>query len=111
MSTAISNAQNANCTIEEKANEATATVADGMKSLAGALRDHTPSEGVLHTALSSVAESLECGGRYLKEEGLSGMAKDITNLVRRHPIPALLMGVGIGLVLAKVATSSFSHGH
>ena len=51
MSTAISNAQNANCTIEEKANEATATVADGMKSLAGALRDHTPSEGVLHTAL------------------------------------------------------------
>jgi hypothetical protein len=111
MATSTSNAQNANSIIEEKANGATTAVATGMESLASALRDHTPSEGVLHTASSSAAESLECGGRYLKREGLSGMAKDITNLVRRHPIPALLMGVGIGLVLAKVATSSFSHEH
>jgi hypothetical protein len=110
MAAATRNDENANCTIEENANWATAAVADGMNSLAGALRDHTPSEGVLHTASSSVAESLECGGRFLKEEGLSGMGKDITNLVRRHPIPALLIGVGIGVVLAKVA-SSFSHGH
>ena len=36
MATATCNAENANCTIEEKANGATDAVTDGMKSLAGA---------------------------------------------------------------------------
>jgi hypothetical protein len=111
MAATTSNAENANSTLEEKANEATAAVAGGMKSLAATLRDHTPKEGVLHTASSSLAESLESGGCYLQEEGLAGMAEDITNLVRRNPIPALLVGVGIGIVLAKVATSSVKHGN
>jgi hypothetical protein len=98
-------------TIGEKANEATAAVGGGMKSLAGAIRDHTPKDGAVGSASSSLAESLENGGRYLQEEGLGGMATDITNLVRRNPIPALLVGLGIGFVLAKITTSSLNHGN
>lgn len=79
----------------------------GMKSLAGSIREHAPSEGMLHQAGASVADSLESGGRYLQEEGLSGMADELTGIIRKNPIPAVLIGVGIGFMLAR-ATSSRS---
>jgi hypothetical protein len=107
MATATSNAEIA----EEKANGATAAVGSGMKALAGTIRDHTPSEGVFHAASAPPTKSLETGGRYLQEKGLGGMGKDITNLVRHNPILAVFVGFAIGLVLAKITTSSFSHGH
>jgi hypothetical protein len=91
--------------VGDKANEATSAVGGGMKSLAGSIRQHTPHEGMLGTASTSVADTLESGGRYLQEEGLRGMADDVTNLIRRNPIPALLIGVGIGFLLAKVTTT------
>jgi hypothetical protein len=105
MATATSNAD------EEKAYGATAAVGSGMKALAGTIRDHTPSEGVFHAASVPLTKSLETGGCYLQEKGLGGMGKDITNLVRHNPILALFVGFGIGLVLAKITTSSYNHGH
>jgi hypothetical protein len=53
------------------------------------------------TAASKVADTLERGGRYLQEEGLSGIAGDVTDLIKRNPIPALLVGIGIGFLLAQ----------
>jgi hypothetical protein len=92
--------------VGDKANEATSAVGGGMKSLAGSIRQHTPHEGMLGTASASVADTLESGGRYLQEEGLGGMADDVTNLIRRNPIPAVLIGIGLGFMLAKVTTRS-----
>jgi hypothetical protein len=92
--------------VEDKANEATSAVGGGMKSLASSIRQHSPHEGMLGSASSSVADTLESGGRYLQEEGLRGMADDVTNLIRRNPIPAVLIGIGIGFLLAKVTTRS-----
>jgi len=100
----------AGCAIGAKTNQASAAVASGMKSLAGAIRENLPGDGVFGTASSSVAESLESGGRYLQREGLGGVARDTTSLIRRHPIPALLVGIGIGFLLAKVSVRSISHG-
>lgn len=91
--------------VGEKANEATSAVGSGMKSLAGTIRENTPREGVLGTATSAMANTLESGGRYLQEEGLGGMAEDVTNLIRRNPIPAILVGIGIGFLLAKITTT------
>jgi hypothetical protein len=92
--------------VGDKANEATSAVGGGMKSLAGTIRQHSPHEGMLGTASASVADSLESGGRYLQEEGLRGMADEVTSLIRRNPIPAVLVGIGIGFLLAKVSTRS-----
>ena len=39
------------------------------------------------------------------EQGLSGMAGDFTNLIRRNPIPALLIGVAVGFLFARATTS------
>jgi hypothetical protein len=92
--------------VGDKANEATSAVGGGMKSLAGSIRTHTPHDGIFGNASASVADSLESGGRYLQEEGLRGMADEVSNLIRRNPIPALLVGIGIGFLLAKVTTRS-----
>jgi hypothetical protein len=90
--------------VGDKANEATSAVGGGMKSLAGTIRQHTPHGSILGTASASVADTLESGGRYLQEEGLRGMADDVTDLIRRNPFPALLIGISIGFLLAKVTT-------
>jgi uncharacterized membrane-anchored protein YhcB (DUF1043 family) len=33
------------------------------------------------------------------------MTDDLTNLIRRNPIPALFVGIGIGFLLARVTRS------
>lgn len=88
-------------TAGHKADDATASVGGGMKSLAGTLRENLPHEGMMGRASSTIADSLESGGRYLEEEGLSGMGEDLANLIRRNPIPALFVGIGVGFLLAR----------
>lgn len=85
----------------DMADAATAKVGTGMESVADKLRDKAPREGVLHNAASKVADTLEKGGRYLEQEGITGMASDLTNVIKRNPIPAVLVGVGIGFLLAQ----------
>jgi len=88
----------------KKADEATSAVGSGMKSLAGTIRDKTGNAGVVGTAGSAVAHTLEAGGRYLEEQGLSGIGDDLTNMIRRNPIPAVLLGVGVGFLVARALT-------
>jgi hypothetical protein len=86
----------------QKAEGATEAVGSGMQSLAGTIRDRGPQGGILGGASSGVASALDSSGRYLEEQGLSGMAEDVTNLIRRNPIPAMLIGVGLGFLLARL---------
>lgn len=90
--------------VGQKAQDASTSVGSGMKSLGGTIREHTPSSGMLGTAGGAVADTLESSGRYLQEHGLSGIGDDITNLIRRNPIPAVLLGIGVGFLVAR-ATS------
>jgi hypothetical protein len=85
----------------DMAENATSKVGSSIESMGGTLRDKAPHEGMMGTAASKVADSLEKGGRYLQEEGLSGIAGDVTDLIKRNPIPALLVGVGVGFLLAQ----------
>jgi len=100
-------ASDAASNIGHRAEDATSSVGGGMKSLAGQVREHGPREGMLGNATSAVADTLEKGGRYLQEEGLRGIGEDLTGLIRRNPIPAVLVGIGVGFLLAR-ATSSRS---
>jgi len=88
--------------VGEKAERATEAVGAGMESLGGAIREHEPKQGMLHNAGEAVADKLEGGGRYLEEHGLKGIGADITSMIRKHPIPALLVGVGVGVLLARL---------
>jgi len=91
-----------------KAEDATHAVGSGMKSLAGTMRENLPREGVIGSAASTVVGGLESTGRYLEQEGLQGIAEDVTNLIRRNPVPAMLVGIGLGFLLARVTMPSRS---
>lgn len=87
--------------VGQKAEDATHAVGSGMKNLADTIRHKGPQEGALGAAACSVADTLDSGGRYLEEEGISGIAGDMTTLIRRNPIPAMFVGIGLGFVLAR----------
>ena len=77
----------------------------GMQSFADTVREHGPSSGMLGSATSAVADTLENTGEYLETHGLSGVAEDLTGLIRRNPIPALLIGIGVGFLIARATRS------
>jgi hypothetical protein len=104
-STATKKAGEAASYVGQRAEDATSAVGGGMKNLAGTIRENAPREGVLGSASSAVASTLESSGRYLQEHGLSGVGEDLTNMVRRNPVPALLMAVGIGFLIARATRS------
>jgi hypothetical protein len=91
--------------VGQRADDAVSSMATGMKSLAGTIREHTPNSGMVGTASSTVADKLEGGSRYLQEHGFSGIGQDITNMIRRNPLPALFIGIGIGFLLAQATRS------
>lgn len=99
-------ARDAASTVGQRADDAASSVGGGLKSLAGTLRDRGPQEGVLGNASEKVASGLEQGGRYLQQEGVSGMMDDLAGLIRRNPVPALLIGIGVGFLLARTTSRS-----
>ena len=88
-----------------RSDDATGAVAHGMKSLSGNIREYAPREGMMGNAGQAVAETLESGSRYLEEHGLKDIGDDLTNMIRRNPIPALLLGIGVGYLLARATRS------
>jgi len=88
--------------MEQKADQATKAVGASMESFGCAIHEHEPTSGVLHNVGETLAARLEGGGRYLETRGLEGVAEDVTSMIRRNPIPALLVGVGIGFLLARM---------
>lgn len=88
--------------LEEKAEQATEAVGAGMESLGETIREHMPEGGVLSNAGEAVASKLEAGGHYLEEKGLKGIGEDITKMIRRNPVPALLLGMGVGFLVARM---------
>src|SRR5882672_5693541 len=99
-------AKQAASTIGHTAEDATRGLGCGMQSLGETLRDKAPQGSVLGSAASTMASGLEKGGHYLKAKGISGMASDLTDLIRRNPVPALLVGGGLGFILARATSRS-----
>jgi len=98
-------ASNVASNVGQKAESATASMGSGIRSMAETVREKGPESGFLGSASKSVAGALEGAGSYLEEKNLSGMADDLTNMIRRNPIPALLVGVGLGFLLARTMRS------
>lgn len=50
---------------------------------------------------ATVADTAAGAGTYLQDRGVEGLSEDLTGLIRRYPVPALLIGLGIGYVLGR----------
>jgi len=91
--------------VGKKVDSGVSAAGSGMQSFAETVRDRGPSSGVLGSATSAVADTLENTGEYLETHGLSGIASDLTDMIRRNPIPALLIGIGVGFLIARATRS------
>jgi len=94
-------AQELGATAASKVGEAATAVGEQMGSLASAIRDNAPHDGAIATAATAVAGGLESASSYLHEKEYANLATDLTALVRRYPVQSLLVGVGLGYVLAR----------
>jgi ElaB/YqjD/DUF883 family membrane-anchored ribosome-binding protein len=83
----------------DRTNEGIAAVGHRMGALSGTVREAAPRNGVIGSAATALADELQAGGHYLEGHGLKDMGNDATNLVRRYPIQAVLVGFGIGCLL------------
>ena len=59
---------------------------------------------MMGTATSSLADTIETGANYIQTKGVKGFANDVTDLIRKNPVPALLVGLGLGFILARTTT-------
>jgi len=94
--------------IGHTAESATSAVGSGMQSLAGTVRDSGPQSGMLGSATRTVADTLDSAGRYVEDKNLSGMMSDISGLITRNPMPAVLLALGVGFLVGRALTSSRS---
>lgn len=106
VSSVVQKVEDAASSFGHRAEGAVGAVGGEMKSLAGTIRHQAPECGMLGSAASGVANSLESGGAYLQEHNLHGMAEDVTNLIRRYPLQAILAGIGIGFLVGRSSRRS-----
>jgi len=99
--TAGQKAQDVASTASHKAEDATASFGKTLENAADKVRGNAPHEGMLGRASEAVASTLEQSGRYLEEKNLTGLANDMTEMIRRNPIPAVLVGVGLGFLIGR----------
>lgn len=93
-------------TAGQKADDVVSAVGGKVQGLAGTVRDAGPKDGMLGGATRAVADTMENTGRYLQDQGVSGMMGDFTDLVKRNPVPALLIGIGVGYLLGRALDRS-----
>jgi hypothetical protein len=94
--------------VGQKAEDATASVGRSLEGVAQTVRDQGPNAGVLGTATHTVADAIEGTGKYLEDKNLHGMMEDVTGLITRNPIPAVLIGMGIGFLVGRALAGTSS---
>jgi hypothetical protein len=104
-STVAKGVGNAASFVGHKAEDATEAVGHGMRNLGSTIKDKGPESGMLGSATSTVGGALESAGEYLEEQGLGGIGRDITNMIRRYPFAALCVGISMGYLLARATRS------
>ena len=94
-------ASQAACDVGQKANDLTASAGAGIKGLGDKLSQNAPRTGMVGNASQAVAKSVHDGGQYLEDAKFTGMVEDVAQLIRRNPIPAVFLAIGLGWVVAR----------
>lgn len=104
--TAAEKAKELGTAARDRADSGVSSVGSGIRNAGEAIRQHAPEGGMIGSAASQLSSTLEDTGRYLEEKGVSGAAEDLTQMIRRHPVPSVLVGIGLGILLGQFMTSS-----
>jgi hypothetical protein len=83
-----------------KVDSAMTATGEQMSTLAQSVRENAP-EGKAGEVASKAADALDRGGEYLQTADLQMVRGDLERVIREHPIESLLVGVGIGYLVAR----------
>jgi hypothetical protein len=84
---------------------ASATLSEGLTTAAGRLRAGVPGDDLVGSAVGSVADRLEAAATFLRDHDLRSIVADAGGLVRRRPIQASILGLGLGYLLGRGLSS------
>jgi uncharacterized protein YjbJ (UPF0337 family) len=74
-------------------------IATAVAAVAGGVES---AQGALSTAATAVAGGVESASSYLQEKKFEEMATDLTAVIRTYPVQSLLVGIGLGYILARL---------
>jgi hypothetical protein len=94
-------ANQAACDVGKKADNLTASAGVGIQELGDRLSRQVPQTGVIGHASQAVARTVKDGGEYIEGAKLSGMTEDLAQLIRKNPIPAVLIAIGLGWFIGR----------
>jgi ElaB/YqjD/DUF883 family membrane-anchored ribosome-binding protein len=83
-----------------KVDSAMTATGEQISTLAQTVREKAP-EGKAGEVATKAADALERSGEYLQTADLQMVRSDLERVIREHPIEALLVGAGIGYLLAR----------
>ncbi|MEP7191108.1 MAG: hypothetical protein ABI901_18100 [Roseiflexaceae bacterium] len=83
-----------------KVDSAMTATGEQMSTLAQTVRENAP-EGKAGEVASKAADALDRGGEYLQTADLQMVRGDLERVIREHPIESLLVGVGLGYLVAR----------
>jgi hypothetical protein len=89
------------CGMGQRADDWTANAGAGLHGLGDRIERNSPHEGMLGNASQAFARSVRDSGDYLQESKLSGMSEDVAELIRRNPLPSILIAISVGWFLAR----------
>jgi hypothetical protein len=87
--------------VGHKADDMTAAAGHELKEFGANVAKKSPHDGLTGAASQAVAEGIQGTSRYIEGAKLSGMAHDVEQVIKNHPIPALLVCFGIGYCLGR----------
>ena len=101
ISNVAAKAQEFGATAANKANEAAKVIGEKIGSMANVIREKVPQEGVVANAATTVVGGFDSASSYLREKKLDHLGEDITAIVRNYPVQSVLIGFGLGYLLAR----------
>ena len=64
-------------------------------------RERAPATGPVANVADTAADTLDRAGTYLQQQDLADMRADLEGMIRRYPVQSLLIGFGVGYLLAR----------
>lgn len=91
--------------VASAADSAMTSAGERVERLGHALSERAPS-GRAGRVISRTGEAIERSGEYLQESSPTDVRRDVGNIMSRRPITTLLMGMGIGYLIARALRRS-----
>jgi hypothetical protein len=85
--------------LKDKAQNLASQATEQARGAVGVISERASEIG--QQAAQRVGETWEAGRHYVEERGVSGMANDVGELIRKYPLPAVLLGLCTGFFIAR----------